>query len=88
MVFSRIRPRSFHYMPRFLQKGDEEGKRITFQRKTSYDPHQSRTRTFSLLILVIIVSLIIWYLIPRLVRVNPDKTKIYPQDHIEIITDN
>lgn len=80
MFFARSKPRAFHYQPRYYQPADEEGRRIHFVRKTLYDPHQTSSRIYSLVVLLLLIALLIWYLIPRLSTVNPQKTRIQFED--------
>lgn len=84
MFFARPKPRIFSYTPRFYHKDEDSDQRIKFQRKTSYDPHQGGMRLLTLLILVILVSVLIWYLIPRLSSVHPDQTTLGRQDVFEL----
>ena len=84
MFLSRIRPRNFVYTPRFYQKEKDQRHRISFQRKTLYDPHQGGMRFFFLLLLVLLVSLLIWYLIPRLSSVHPERTRLQQGDVIQL----
>jgi flagellar biogenesis protein FliO len=80
MFFPRSKPRIFHYQPRYYHPADEEGRRIHFERKTLYDPHQTSARTYSLVIVLLLIGLLIWYLFPRLSTVSPQKTRIQFED--------
>ncbi len=83
MFFPRSKPRTFHYRPRYYRPADEEGHRIHFERKTLYDPHHTSSRIYSLMVLLLLIALLIWYLLPRLSTVTPQKTRIQFEDVLQ-----
>ncbi len=83
MLFYRPKPRSFHYSPRYYRQEKDPERRITFRRKTSYDPHRSGLSFLSWLLLIVAITLLIAYLIPRLSSIKPEKTRVGTEDVIE-----
>ena len=88
MFLSRMRPRGFTYQPRFYKEEPGDDKRIRIERKTIYDRHQGGMRFFTLLIMVFAISALIWYIVPRLSTVKPEKTVIRVEDVVEFEKNN
>lgn len=81
MLFpKRLRPRDFSYTPRFYNPQKDGERRIQFRRKTLHDPRQRRMSVLTLFVLLVLVTLLIGYLIPKLGTVSLEDTKISPQD--------
>lgn len=80
MFFARPKPREFRYSPRYYKEEKDPERRITFARKTRYDPHRGGMGLFTLLLLLIIVIMLLIFLIPRSSSVVPEKTRVSPED--------
>lgn len=84
MIFYRPKPRSFHYNPQYYKPEKDAKRRLTFERKTYYDPHHSGSSFVTLLLLLVVVTFLLIYIIPRLSSIKPEKTRIGSEDAIEL----
>ena len=82
MLFARPpKNRRFNYRPRFIKS--EGDKRISFKRKTSYQPHAARNPLFYFA-LAIAFFLIYLYLTGGNLPTKPDKITVTSEDAVQV----